>query len=383
MLPLDCGVIIPVNSTASFALRLEHTSSLAAPGISVKIATSEGSVYIDGAPLAAAADRTFSTKTDPNGVLIGYITGVKSGQAIHITALMPNGTYREQKLQVAAAAPLLRPAAESYALYVGSQLRDVTVYADDLDEAACRNSVVRFSPRGNAGSVSVDSVYGIPDAGACAYATDWRLGGDVGRQVLQVRNGSAPPLQLQATARRKSTVRVGLAGVYRRGNISNIVNTRASERIKVRRPLEGGIVLEYDSVPRADTVISSVEWEPEAIPFILLDTPLRPGWERVRLAVGASALNVRRDFFVGLSVGQARWGVQPEDVGFDVQFGFVLSRPERLENPTLCQRDLKADAVSRQTSCKTTNNMRWDGVGLTFSTDAQALLGTIGKMLGF
>jgi hypothetical protein len=381
--PVECGTIIPVNSIASFALRLEHTQSHLAAGVSVKIRTSGGTLYVAGVPVPASSDSTFSATTDQNGVVTGYISGAESGQRIHFNAVMPNGTFQEQSLRVVGAAPTLHTDIDRYALYVGSQVRDVSVYTSGLDDEACRKSVVRFSPRGSAGSVSVDSAYGEPGHGRCSYSTDWRLGSDVGRQVLQVRNGSAVPLQIQATARRKSTLRVGLAGVLRRGNISNIVNTRSSEHIKVQRPGEGGAILEYDSVPRADTVKASLKWEPEAIPFILLDTPLRPGWEHVRVAVGASALNFRRDFFAGLSVGQLRWGIQPEDVGFDVQFGFLFSRPDRLENPSLCQRDIRAASAIRTVSCKTTSDMRWDGVGLTVSTDAQALVGSIGKLLGF
>lgn len=379
--PADCTGVVPVSSTAAFTLRLEHTSSLPAAGVNVRIRNTDGTLFIDGIQQIVQPDGTYLTKTDQNGLVSGYVTGAKAGQRIQFNAA-PSGAYQEFTVQVASAPLELDPEFDHLALYVGSQLRDVTVFADGLAPDACRKSVVRFSPRGNAGSVSVDSAFGEPTDGRCAYTTDWRLGTDVGRQVLQVRNGFSPPAQIEATARRRSTLRVGLAGVYRRGNISNIVNTRAGERIHVQRPGPDGTVIEYDSVPRAEVVKPTAHWEPEAIPFILLDTPLRPGWERVRVAIGASAINVRRDFFAGFSVGQAWWGLEPEDVGFDAQFGLLFSRPDRLENAPLCERDL-ADADLRKTSCKTTNDLRFDGWGVTFSTDAQGLVTSIGKMLGF
>jgi hypothetical protein len=206
----------------------------------------------------------------------------------------------------------------------------------------------------------------------CVYSTDWRLGNEVGRQVLLARSGSAAPLEITAISRRRPSLRLGLATAFRRGDVSVVENTRLGDTVRVRREIPGGFV-EYDSVPRERTVETTTGgWRPEAMPLILLDGPPVLRWEWLRLSVGASAINFKRDFFAGIALLQLRNGVQAEDSGFDFQFGALFSRPERLGNPELCSRDLLENRPEDviKVSCKTRDEMRFDGVAVTVSTDA-------------
>jgi hypothetical protein len=384
--PTECGVIVPTGSTAAFALRLELTPSRVGAGVPVAIKTSDGVVFVNGVPGTPDDQGLVRVRTDSRGMLEGYVQGAKSGQEIHVDAEFRD-RFVTQTLRVVRPVPL-SSADKPFVRYAGTQAWDVSVYANGLDEEACRRSVVRFTARGGTGSVSKDSAYGdfeqTRNGTVCAYSTDWRLGNEVGRQVLLARAGSAPPFEINALARRKPALRVGLGMALRRGEVATVQSSRAVEKIRVRRTDERGYI-EYDSIPRGDTVKTSPSWQPEAMPLILLDGPVGLKWHRLRVSVGASAINVRRDFFVGVGILQMFKGVQVEDNGFDVQFGALMSRPERLRNPALCDRDLEALRPQSEidVSCDTRNGLRFDGVVATVSTDAQGLIGAVGKMLGF
>ena len=383
--PSDCGPLIPNGNMVTFALRLEHTPHLVAPGVKTRIRLSDGVLFVDGQSVAPAADGWIDIRTDALGVVSGYVQGAKAGQEIHVSAEVRPGEFVTQTLRVVTPV-VLSPATLDFVRYAGTQSW-VSVTANGLDEQACERSVVRFTPRGGTGSVSFDSAYGhFSDDHTCVYRTDWRLGPEVGRQILLARAGSAPPVEIKAIARRRPSLRVGLGMALRRGEISTRHNPRAGEKIRVRRLNPDGYI-EYDSVPGRDSVITSDSWRPEAMPLILLDgpVPFLLNRTKIRLSVGASATNVQRDFFVGAAIQQLRFGVQSEDNGFDLQFGALFSRPERLMNPALCLRDLQADRPKAElaVSCDTRESLRFDGVVGTVSTDAQSLINAVGKMLGF
>jgi hypothetical protein len=384
--PSDCGPLIPNGNMVTFALRLEHTPDMVAPGVKTRIRLSDGVLFVDGHRVAPAADGWIDVRTDALGVVSGYVQGAKAGQEIPVTAEVRPGEFVTQTLRVVTPV-VLRRATPDFVRYAGTQSWDVSVSANGLDEQTCKRSVVRFTPRGGTGAVSLDSAYGdFSDGRTCVYSTDWRLGPEVGRQVLLARAGSAPPVEINAIARRRPSLRVGLGMALRRGEISTRHNPRAGEKIRVRHLTPDGYI-EFDSVPGRDSVITSDPWRPEAMPLILLDGPAPFFLKRtnLRLSVGASATNVQRDFFVGAAIQQLRFGVQSEDNGFDLQFGALFSRPERLTNPALCLRDLQADRPKAElvVSCDTRDNLRFDGVVGTVSTDAQSLIGAVGKMLGF
>jgi hypothetical protein len=384
--PSDCGPLIPNGGTVSFALRIEHSPALMGADLPVTIKMTDGVLYIGGDRLAPSENGLIQTRTDARGMLSGYVQGAKNGQEIVLDAEVRPKQFVTQTLKVGT--PIVLSSADPGSVrYAGTQSWDVSVYADDLDAETCRRSVVRFTPRGGAGSVSADSAYGEfqTQGGVCMYSTDWRLGNEVGRQVLLARAGSAPPLEVTAIARRKPALRMGLGMALRRGGISTVENSRAGETIRVRRLTPEGYI-EYDSVPVGKSVTTSPGWQPEAIPLILIDGPA-PFLLRhtgVRVSVGASPINVRRDFFVGLGVQQLRYGVQAEDNGFDVQVGALMSRPKRLRNSDLCERDLQAERPKAEldVSCASRESFRFDGIIATVSTDAQSLIGAIGKMLG-
>ena len=383
--PADCGPLVPTDGVVAFALRLEHTPSLPGAGEKVKVRSTEGVLHIGDRPMTPGTDGFVDTSTDARGVIFGYVHGAKPGQEIHLNAEVHPGHFVSKTLRVSTPVTLSH-ASPGFARYAGTQSWGTSVYADGVDEATCRQSVVLFAPRGGTGSVSIDSAFGKPDpesAGRCIYSTDWRLGPEVGRQVLLARSGSDAPLTITAISRRRPALRLGLAVAVRTVSVAFVENSRVADTIRVHREIQGGHV-EYDSVPLARTVEIRDGWRPEAMPLILLDGPPVLGWNRLRLTVGASAINFKRDFFVGISLLQLRYGVQAEDSGFDVQFGALLSSPERLRNRELCSRDLREDRPEDviRASCLTRDELRFDGVVATVSTDAQSLLSAVGKVFG-
>lgn len=383
--PRDCGPLVPTNGIVSFALRLESTPSIPGADVKVRIVSPDGVLFIGGQRMTPGSGGYIEAVTDARGVLSGYVQDGKAGQEIHLNAQLREHEFVTKTLRVAAPVTLSR-AGRGFVRYAGTQSWNASVYADSVDPATCRQSVVRFVPRGGTGSVSIDSAFGKPEAGGvCVYSTDWRLGNEIGRQVLLARSGSAAPLEITAISRRRPSLRLGLAVAARLADLP-LVETRLGDTIRIRRDIPGGFV-EYDSVPRERTVKTERAWRVEPMPLILLDGPgpRLLGHDRIRISVGASATDFTRDFFLGIAVLQLFHGVQAEDSGFDFQVGALLSRPERLRNPALCRRDLlenRSEAVIKA-SCRNRDSLRAEGIAFTVSTDAQSLVGAVGKMLGF
>jgi hypothetical protein len=359
-------------ATSGFAVRLENAPGFPAVNRPVTVATSGGAVTV-----ANKRDDDGRWRTDENGYIIGYVATPTPGQTVTLLGELESGNFLPQTVLVGAHAQAPLRTVEEVAAYAGTQLRDVQVAAAIVDPEQCSSSIVRFSVRPGMGAVSLDSVFGEPDPLLqCVYKTDWRLGDQIGRQTLVARAGSAAPLSVHAIARRRSTIRLGLAMAVRHGGVSAL-ETPAVRRVRVQRD---DSTVGIDSILEA-TYVRETGWEIEPMPLILLDTPLRPGFDRLRLSIGASATNFRRDFYAGIGVGQLKWGSAIED-GFDLQVGTLLSRPLRLANPDQCARDLTGPADVRIVSCRETSDLRWGGLAVTASTHAQSLLAAAGKMLG-
>ena len=370
-----------------FALKLDYSPTYPAPGHTFFVSGPAVEILnarISEAPPPGMSGPTYVTTT--HGIVSGYYRGtVTTPVTITFFALLADG-WKEKSL-------VIRPAS-THALdrdpdvkrywYAGSQVRGgVEVRASNIDEATCRTLVVRYRTIGGVGATTPDSVYGEPDAstGRCVFPAYWRLGDQVGYQHLQATLPGAPPAQFTAVARRKSGLRVSLAGVIRPGGTPNVVES--TRKFLVTRIDSVGRTLQYDSMP-AVTAIDTSKASLEAVPVVLIDTPIHPRFTGLRALVGASLRDITREFFIGASVLQPFLGVAMEDVGVDVQLAVLISRRARLENAALCTLHLKRDesAPEFNQACDTTETPRIAGLAAMLSVDAAGLISSFQKFLG-
>lgn len=382
MVPAGSGCTIDVSRTATvnpFALRLENPTGVPVASHRIRFEPRDAPVELT----TPRGDSTHTGRTNEQGIVAGYVKGPLSAPvSVTFQAEFPTG-WKEQKLTLRPATQhVLEPAgSQPYYWYAGSQVPDgAAVQVKGVESEACRELVVRFEPV-TPSSVSADSVFGEPAPQSdriCRFKTQWRLADQVGYQQLQATLGSARSVQLQAVARRKSSLRVSLAAA-----IVKNPSTLTSETVgtfHVSRVDPSGATIEYDSLVKVRSVTES-KWALEAMPLILLDSPVHPRFTGLRLAIGAAPNNITRDFFVGFSLLQPFYKINIEDVGVDLQAGLIVNRDQRLREPRACEDAVEA-AVDLKEPCATTESLRISGGAVTLSVDAQSLIGALGKMIG-
>lgn len=185
--------------------------------------------------------------------------------------------------------------------FTGRQVRDpVVLEVPGVDAAACEAATVEFTATAG-GDVSPAVAHATWRDGRCVAETRWQLGSVVGRQHLQARRaGASGALLVEADGRQGA--RVFFGGGY--------------------TPYETG----FTALAEDGTL---VEQEGSGIfrPIIGVDFALWPDWTRVRAAVGASARELDRHFYFGLSGLQAFvFGPLQEGAAVDVHVGVQLSR---------------------------------------------------------
>lgn len=383
--PAGCVFSAAPAGIHPFALRLKYGDLTPAPGISVRIegpASATVIVHNDSAGVEGFL-------TDSAGMVTGYLRGsLRAGDRLG-AAVVPGGTfpYREQIVAVSDVARLIPTGLGSaYYWFPGSQIRDVEVRSTGITAEACPRTAVRFAPTAGSGTVSPDSAYGHYDATSadCVFRTDWRLGPRAGAHLLNAQIGRTPPVAVRAIARNPATVQVALAAALRFG--FSDVHTLTSEelsRYRVQRTDPSGSVIAFDSISVQEDVAHRGTFVFEPIPLVLLNTPLRRNWERIRAAFGFSLTRPQEDFFAGLALRQMLARVLAEDSGFDIIGGFLVARPERLADPVACRVALALDSAERGAECATTQSLRFDGAAVMVSADASALITAFRSMLGF
>lgn len=193
--------------------------------------------------------------------------------------------------------------------YTGRQLRrPLRVELSDESAETCGRRQVVFDA-GADGQVSPAAARPRWIEGSCRAEAWWRLGPTVGVQhaVAHLDGGSdVAAVTFQAIARQGA--RIFFGGAY--------------------TPREEGWVELVESEDGSEPArLQEVEPTGYFRPIVGVDFPLWPEWQRIRVAVGASAREIDRFFFFGLSALQGLvFGPGQEGSAVDVHAGIQLSR---------------------------------------------------------
>lgn len=237
--------------------------------------------------------------------------------------------------------------------YAGRQLRQpLAVTISGEDAASCAHRRVAFDA-GADGAVSPRVALAVWDGSSCRAEGWWSLGPTIGIQHARATLEDAPEfgaVTFQAVARQGA--RIFFGGAY--------------------TPREEGWV---ELVDEEGTAAGLREVPPTGFfrPIMGVDFALWPSWHRVRVAVGASAREIDRYFFFGISALQGLvFGPGQEGSAVDVHAGIQLSRRDV---------GLSGAACAPAAFC-TRRDLRFSGVTFMVSIDgASAFRGLAGAVL--
>ena len=218
--------------------------------------------------------------------------------------------------------------------YAGRQLRrPLTVTISGEDAASCGRRRVVFDA-GEDGAVSPRIALAAWDGSSCQAEGWWSLGTTIGIQHARATLEDGPEhgaVTFQAIARQGARIFFGGAYTPRE---------------------EGWVELVDDGV--SPTGLREVRPTGYFRPIVGVDFALWPSWHRVRVAVGASAREIDRYFFFGISALQGLvFGPGQEGSAVDVHAGIQLSRRDVGRSGTECapaafctKRDLRFSGVT-------------------------------------
>lgn len=234
--------------------------------------------------------------------------------------------------------------------YTGRQLRrPIVVELRGEDPRTCPARRVTFDA-GEDGDVSPRAAAARWIDGRCLAEGWWSLGATVGIQHVQARLDGGGEVTFRAVARQGARIFFGGAWTPR--------EEAWVERVE---PSDGAAYLR--------------ENEPGGVfrPIIGVDFSLWPSWRKVRMGVGASAREIDRYFYFGLSALQALvFGPGQEGSAVDVHVGVQLSR-----------RDVGVSGAScaPEAVC-TRRDLRFSGLTFMVTVDgASAFRGLAGAVL--
>lgn len=234
--------------------------------------------------------------------------------------------------------------------YVGRQLRrPVVVTLSGETASTCSRRRVRFSAAGD-GQVSPSVARPGWVDGRCLAEGWWRLGDTVGVQHLSAAVDGEADVVVRAVARQGARIFFGGAWTPSEDRWTELVVAGEAAPYLKERP--GGSVFR---------------------PVIGVDFPLWPSWRQVRLGVGASAREIDRYFYFGLSLLQGLvFGPGQEGSAVDVHMGMQLSRRDIGRTGTFC---------APATLC-TERELRFSGLTFMVTIDgASAFRGLAGSVL--
>ena len=238
--------------------------------------------------------------------------------------------------------------------YTGRQLREpLSVMIPGEDAEGCGRRRVVFDA-GEDGEVSPSVAHAVWDGSSCRAEGWWSLGNTIGMQHARATlEGGAETgaVTFQATARQGA--RIFFGGAY--------------------TPREEGWVELVASGASSPAGLRDVQPTGYFRPIVGVDFPLWPEWHRVRVAVGASAREIDRYFYLGISALQGLiFGPGQEGSAVDVHAGIQLSRRDV---------GLTGAACAPAAVC-TRRDLRFSGVTFMVTIDgASAFRGLAGAVL--
>lgn len=207
-------------------------------------------------------------------------------------------------IDLGAQSAALGPGTDQY-WYTGRQLRQPVVVELPADsEAGCIAQEVHFDA-GDDGEVSPAVAQGRWRDGRCRAEGWWRLGETVGVQHLRARTGATETAMVVRAVARQGA-RIFFGGAW---------TPREDGWVELAEDDDGSPYLKQN--------------DPSGIfrPVVGVDFPIWPSWRRVRMGVGASARDIDRFFYVGLSALQSLvFGPGQEGSAVDVHVGLQFAR---------------------------------------------------------
>lgn len=372
-----CLAKVPKDSAGvTIILRLVGPGSVA--GVPVIFAREPG----------AAGSIGPSTSTGTTGLVETRWNGLPGAGVSHFvaTATMPDGRQVFRDIKIEAALP--QPAFElrwrsgnNQTWYEKRQLRWPLVLEVNGADSNCTGAVVYFRPS-SGGSASPDSVYAMrPEGeqrGPCLARTYWRVGEGVGMQHITAIVRGDPGRNLTAQARVRALPRIG-AGIAATNDYRAHYLVKDSSRIvRVTRKITtvsppGDSTVQIDSVVQMRILRRGDEgWF--TTPVVNVDFPLRARWHHARFSLGVSLKDPSRDWYVGFSPLQARWGLAHENIGVDLHIVMHAGRRRVLDDPS-CRDDRDFS------DCVETDRLFLPmGFGVSALVDGTSLLATLGSI---
>ena len=242
--------------------------------------------------------------------------------------------------------------------FAGTQVaRPLKIDIDNVaNPTSCGRQVVTFTVP-DKGSVSPATAAGEWTNGRCLVEARWTLGGTVGSHSLtaQLKDRPETTRRFQAVGRALPRLVVGLAAASR----------TEFTRLDVQ---EDTTVLETETFSPFSAVLG-------------LDTPLYTKWPAIRGFLGASAANLDREWYVGLSLLHLvkvfrphSWAeLEAETLPVSLHLVTRIDRITKVTNAEDCELDVS--------TCVEDTSLEFGGYGVVVAVNTMSLLETITKGL--
>lgn len=206
----------------------------------------------------------------------------------------------------------------------GTQLRHPLSFeiVGPVSEAECRRAATTFEAIGEKSLASPKTVRPTwHTSSQCVASARWVLANHVGRQHIRATLEGHPGASLdgEVVARSFARVMVGLGLEFFATDFEGVSVVR-SDTIWTFNGTELRRVVDDSSAVAQQTVSSTVR------PFVLVDFPPIPTWERLRVGVGAALNDLDEYFVVSASLLQPGWGVQMEAIPVDLHLFLEFRR---------------------------------------------------------
>lgn len=250
--------------------------------------------------------------------------------------------------------------------FVDRQLRHwTTAYISGADSATCSNKSVKFKVEGE-GLVSPDTAMAEWLGGKCVAQARWKLGKDVGVNVLRYEliGSDAKPRTVIANGRALPRLMTGLYGGFRKVPRSYKRDVQTSSQTI--------------TVTKGDTTIQSQlqanSFSIDSAPgagggvFVGADFPIALAWPRVRASLGMNLTNPGKEVVAGLAILQLA-GFHRESIGWDLHLISIWRRRTEISNLNACLTD-------KTVTCAKESRTRFEhhGYGLMAAFDGSSLL---------
>jgi hypothetical protein len=291
---------------------------------------------------------TASAVTNAAGLVVAEYAGEDITTEVVITARRMDAAIAQAEVRLTPADRPLRSdwtlgniVGDHQAWYAERQLKEpIEAPIVGPTEAQCDSVAVRFKANTELSAIAPDTARAKWVNQRCIASARFRLGKEVGEQFARVEliGSSAAPRTISARARLAPRFMVGALATASPAKDDILKDT-----------------VTIDSMPAhwRSSPLLGVDWAPVLT------------WPNLRTVFAINPLDARHEWFAGLSALQLG-SAQREGVGFDLQGGVTIRRPNIIKDRAACAANVKTCQAERQ----------WRfGAGFVFAVDAITLLG--------